>query len=201
VAAQAASRVLVLGAGCTHIDCEAELAVVLKDVDVNAADCTDSPALAVASLSSVVGGCGDPKHLVKHTHAYPVHNETRCVANSWMAVDVGAGQLLAAEHYALRKEMQNTYAPRYWGNCRGGWTSGWRGRHCDRTRTTKAVLQDQAAKWMWTWQHGRRTHRRHVRVRLLSFPHSLDGGEENVQAAPTAFWAQGGDRAVRHFAD
>ena len=70
-------------------------------------------------MSSVVGGCGDPKHLVKHTHAYPVHNETRCVANSWMAVDLGAGRLLAAEHYALRKEMQNTYAPRYWGGLQG----------------------------------------------------------------------------------
>ena len=58
----------------------------------------------VASMSSIHDG--DPPRFVEHTHASPVHNYTKNVAASWMAVDLKAARLVP-NHYALRSGMQS----------------------------------------------------------------------------------------------
>jgi hypothetical protein len=64
----------------------------------------------VAAMSSVsYGGSSTPAHFVIHDHDGSTPNSTNNIPNSWMSVDLGAGRLLAATHYALRHGRDNGY--------------------------------------------------------------------------------------------
>ncbi len=65
----------------------------------------------VASMSS--RDDGDPARFVEHTHASPVCNQTACVADSWMAVDLKAARLVP-NHYALRSAAHGSHKLRHW---------------------------------------------------------------------------------------
>ena len=58
----------------------------------------------VSSSSHDIGLCYDHCRFVQHTHARPVYNFTRHEANAWMAVDLGEGRALRANHYCLRSD-------------------------------------------------------------------------------------------------
>ena len=55
-----------------------------------------------------------PRHFVQHTHGAPVDNVTASEADSWMAVDLGEGRALIADHYCLRSDQNPSYTLRHW---------------------------------------------------------------------------------------
>ena len=71
--------------------------------------------LVVVSESSRAGVLiYDPQRFVEHTHDQPVFNSTQNLASSWMAVDLGEGRALRADHYCLRSGKHPTYNLRNW---------------------------------------------------------------------------------------
>ena len=60
--------------------------------------------LVKVSSSSQEIGYYDDRRFVQHTHADLVYNLTCNEANSWMAVDLGEGRALRANHYCLRSD-------------------------------------------------------------------------------------------------
>ena len=58
----------------------------------------------VSSTAATFSGMSIPEKFVAHAHATPVFCFTKNVAHSWMAVDLGEGRALKAEHYCLRSD-------------------------------------------------------------------------------------------------
>ena len=72
----------------------------------------------VASASSFEPGYGKPQAFVEHAvdlvdDPYQ-YNQTRSIAQSWMAVDLGERRSLVLDHYCLRSDGNEKYKPRTW---------------------------------------------------------------------------------------
>ena len=69
----------------------------------------------VASASSFEPGYGKPQAFVEHAVDDPYqYNQTRSIAQSWMAVDLGERRSLVLDHYCLRSDGNEKYKPRTW---------------------------------------------------------------------------------------
>ena len=69
---------------------------------------------SVSSTAATFSGMSIPEKFVAHAHATPVLCFTKNVAHSWMAVDLGEGRALKANHYCLRSDKHAYYKLRNW---------------------------------------------------------------------------------------
>ena len=105
--------------------------------------------LVLASMSSAMTArlLSQPENFVAHAHATPVHCFTKELDNSWMAVDLGEGRALKAEHYCLRSDKYSDYYKlRNWelqaSNDGQAWTT--LRRHANDTQLAMSAMSEAA---------------------------------------------------------